>query len=99
MGYVTARQGGAYQIKYLHYIFPIPVLKYFTFLSQLSQSIQEPIETAIHQFTARTMISSVPVAVLQQWAMSDPDKNRFCRGNRFCAPSISNNLLLYLGIE
>lgn len=50
-------------------------LKYFTFLSQLVQRIQEPVENTVHQFTAWTMISSLPVAVLQQWAMSDPDKS------------------------
>jgi len=43
-------------------------------LSQLVQRIQEPVETAVHLFTARTMISSVPGAVLHQWAMSDSDK-------------------------
>lgn len=100
MGYVNTRQGVACQIKILYYIFPSPDLKHFTFLSQLAQRIQEPVETVVHQFTARTMISSVPVAVLQQRAMSDPDKKLFYREDRFCAPNILNNLLLvYSGLE
>lgn len=62
--------------KYLvSYIFPSPDLKHFKFLSQPAQRSQDPAEMALHQFTARTMLSSVPVAVLQQWAVCDPHEN------------------------
>lgn len=62
--------------KYLvRYKFPSLDLKCFKFLSQPVQRNQDPVKMALHQFTARTMLSSVPVAVLQQWAVCDTDQN------------------------
>lgn len=55
--------------------FPSPYLKHLKFLSQPAQRSQDSVEMALRQFTARTMLSSVPVAVLQQWAVCDPDEN------------------------
>lgn len=34
-----------------------------------------PCKNAVYHFTARTMLSSVPVAVLEQWAVCDTDEN------------------------